>query len=321
MKAIRLLCLCLVVVLLLATIVGCQNGAADAKGSDRATTENAAQNTADSGNTQGDTAKETYATYTAFDVTNGDSVDGNFINLQSTAGVAVFPYVIEEDTAPRELTVEFEGNSYTGQYQHTQAVAGYVCVARIYKNGNVQFSVDRETGALLNFEKRAINAAPRSVTEDQARQAADRFVAGMIDAAGYTVTTVSVAPAYLITYVRIVSGFETTDRVQVQVAGDGSILGYSALAPRCFDNVSAVTVDTEKINNTIESALNDISREWTRYEISEVRLAREPDGSCALVYGIVWHMTPVSQSDGNGGQEMAANNKHVNMKIIVTPVT
>ena len=150
----------------------------------------------------------------------------------------------QDENAPREMTVTFDGETYTGNYQYSICVVGCGYIKDFYQREDrnahfAEFSVHRETGQLMgidfatkdfftrNEEAQALED-PRNMLPDMVRQWASYF----IDTDQYEMRLYrSLAQkdpemtTYTYEFVRKANGLDTTDLLQVMVS-DRGILGW-----------------------------------------------------------------------------------------------
>lgn len=150
----------------------------------------------------------------------------------------------QDAAAPQEMTITFDGKTYTGNYSYSICVVGCGYIKDYYQSEDPrgafsEFSIRRETGALtgIHFATReffARNAEtpvledPSNMLPDMAKQWASHF----IDVEAYEMYLYRTIPqqdpkmtTYIYEFVKKANGLDTTDWLQVMLS-DRGILGY-----------------------------------------------------------------------------------------------
>ena len=150
----------------------------------------------------------------------------------------------QDENAPREMTVTFDGVCYTGQYRYSICVVGCGKIKDYYQSEDpdatfAEFSVDRESGALTGIdfvtwdyfeanEKTEALEDPMNTLPGIAKQWASHF----IDVEQYKMrldsTRVMQDPRtilYIYAFVKEVDGTGTTDQLQLLIT-DRGLLGW-----------------------------------------------------------------------------------------------
>lgn len=150
----------------------------------------------------------------------------------------------QDENAPREMTVTFDGVCYTGQYRYSICVVGCGAIKDYYQSESPdaafsEFSVDRETGKLtgIDFVTRGYFAANEETEalEDPINMLpgiAKQWAAHFLDVEQYKMrlssTRVMQDPRtilYIFDFVKEVDGVGTTDKLQLLIT-DRGILGW-----------------------------------------------------------------------------------------------
>ena len=150
----------------------------------------------------------------------------------------------QDENAPREMTITFDGETYTGNYQYSICVVGCGYIKDYYQREDrnahfAEFSVHRETGQLMgidfatkdfftrNEEAQSLED-PRNMLPDMVRQWASYF----INIEQYEMRLYRAVAqkdpemtTYTYEFVRKANGLDTTDLLQVMVS-DRGILGW-----------------------------------------------------------------------------------------------
>lgn len=207
-------------------------------------------------------------------------------------------YFSSED-APEEMTVIFDGVSYTGSYTWSLCASGCAITKDYYlpndSNANfLEFSVNRETGELadINFVTKdyfAKNAEtepledPRNTLPDMARQWASHF----IDPDQYEMRLYRTIPqpdpkmtTYIYEFVQVVNGLDTTDKLQIMIS-DRGLLGYIATGQLGWVEENEKQLEAFALADPLaliqrDSTLSNVKVKGQRYGIT-------PDGKVVLL--------------------------------------
>lgn len=261
MKTMRSLCLCLIVVLLLASIVGCQK-------------------------------KETYtaATYTAYMTSTSDSAIG-----VSADELPWSPADVHERSTE---TITYEGKEYTGTFKRGRQQLPDFRVKLEYTGEEADFTIDGQTGDLIGFTDKKAGSFDKVATAEQARQAADALAEKYVPLSEYTVKEGNAeGPLRTYRYVRVINDETTSDFVYVVVDGQGQVYSFEKGEIGSFANVTSVTIDEAQVKTAIENKLNacytaEFQCQWQSYETYHRELVRLPDGNIGLYCSLIVQFVP-----------------------------
>ena len=334
MKSAKLLCLLLVAVLLLLPFAGCQMESTTAAGNDAQQGEQN-QNTDDNGHEaqQGEQNQNTFDNGNeAQQLGQNTFAIPNYAVKMSTAAVSATDgeaapdvtvlddefYEYADETAPREFTVEFAGETYTGQYERSVYSSAKDYPVHTYQGES--FSFDVYNGTLIMISFRYVHADD-TWSEAECRAVADALAARYLAVDDYTVEVDCISDVYLFSYKRVIGDYLVHDGIYVFVnLHNGQILCFLYDDAGAFADVTSVVVDEEQIKTAIENTLTEIDSTWTDYKVKDVQLMRLPDGDCELRYNINMILPEIDDYDEIQGYMRLPNNRSVYIRIIVTPV-
>ena len=238
------------------------------------------------------------------------AVDALYAKERDTWGMGMFP----AEDAPEQMTVSFNGESFTGAYEYSTWKNGISHAEHCYRTEHtpegVDFNVDAETGELRyvnvmtgSFFERQLTLPELDDPETETEAIAKEYAGMLVDIDEYDIHRVSSRsyredegsePYTYFTHVfaRSVNGMETTDRVTVEVTSKGSLasvaigdLGVYAEAIKKAADIARIDVE-----GSVAEALSDYKisgGELTgEYSIEREYIALTPDGElviCAAV--------------------------------------
>ena len=205
----------------------------------------------------------------------------------------------DDASAPVEMTVTFNGKTYTGSYDGSYTRMPNTYVSPSYK-GNTEdgkivfFYVNANTQELTCISlHRKTEQAGKIVDETVCREAADDLAGNYISLKDYMVKEDSYKDydytAYAYTYYREVSGYETTDMLRIVVDGNGNITSCDMSMIGTFKDVKNLSIDEEKATTVIEAKLQDIYGHlgtMTGYTVKKKQWVKTADGQCGRLYTI-----------------------------------
>ena len=308
MKHTKLICFCLSALLLALPLFGCRKTPAAV------------------GNSNLDAAKDqavkqnyTVASYDAYALEEEE-------RFEKELGIAedvLYDAYCKDETAPPEMSVTFNGESYTGKYRCTYSTGGWPFLLHRYNGDNAWFSVKEGTNELVSFTK-LVKASPLEISQEQAREIADAFVSQYIDISNseYTVeVSYASATAFGIQYVRYISGYKTLDAAALFIDGKGEVTQLVLYDPGSFADINSVTVDNEQIDRVIEAKLDERFENWVAYDKRNAWLVRLPNGLCAICHRIDVQYDMEYIEDPEYGLLEAPKHKTINVTVVTTPGT
>ncbi len=180
-----------------------------------------------------------------------------------------------DESAKSEVTVEFDGETYTGEYSHSDVNLPYAYNLHEYKvkkdGYTISFSINSKTGKLtkINNLHRTNN---RERNKDEERKIADDFAAKYINVSDYEVY--SYADVYV--YTKDVDGYGTAEILRIGVNPDGRIDEFEAQSIGDFKHIKKVKYDEDKLEKVITAKVNKVygSENWNDLKLDGVKLVK-----------------------------------------------
>lgn len=209
-----------------------------------------------------------------------------------------------ESSAPKEFTVEFNGEKYTGAFD---------CVDRIvpgpltyYYNGEYfNFEINVKTKELVQFSyhAKAFDSAP-ILDEAKCRADADAFASKYIevDQCRVDITMLSNSERCMFMYTREINGIETGEYIYLIINGNGNITDLYLRMHDAFDNVVAIVFDEEKVFDAIEAKLATIYEgvdDYEGYTVDSYCVVKLDNGEFGILYYITAELGKVYSADGS----------------------
>lgn len=202
------------------------------------------------------------------------------------------PQEIDDAFAPEELSIQFNGRTYTGIYHRTAVEFPDIHLLRYYAWEGGWFAVSKETGKLTKLffadVGYKLGTAP---TDEEAVAIAKELALGCgVDLSTYKASVAKSDKSYdfdyQITLFREVDGIRTNDSVYFELNRNG-VLKYMSMGDvGSFEGVDTHGWDIPAVETAIEKKLNTIyqsnSHPRTQHSRKDVML-RWTDGSFALV--------------------------------------
>lgn len=221
----------------------------------------------------------------------------------------------QDETAPKEATVTFNGVTYTGAYDSTMAVAPYPFKMHQYDGDNVYFDINSDTGELVSISlTRDTMQYISTVDEEYCRQIADALADDYIDLKKYKVESEKL-DFYdnfrcRFNYYREIGGYKTADGLEIIVDGNGEILLFRSYILGSFSNVLHVKkLDEDKVDETLNEAILKFyeplhEKERIEYKmIDDVMLIKTPDNKIAYLYYVnTYSIIKYTLEDGTEGE-------------------
>lgn len=213
----------------------------------------------------------------------------------------------DDVAAPAEMTVTFNGKTYTGNYEGSYTRMPNTYVSHSYmgsmEDGSIAyFYVNAQTGELTSFSTyRKTEQAGKAVEETACRKVADELAGNYISLKDYKVKADPFKDydfiRYTYTYYREVSSYETTDMLRIVVDGYGNVTSCDMSMVGTFKDVKKLSIDEEKATSVIEAKLQDIYGHlgtMTGYTVKQKQWVKTADNQCGRLYTI-----DVNFRDGN----------------------
>ena len=249
---------------------------------------------------------KTELTYTVLEFGTSDGVDQgkHTQDIPEWSSEKVDPHA--DASAPAEISVAFNGVTYTGNYEWSETRMPNAFVSHIYKqkleNGDtVRFRIHAQTHELTFISINHKMEESASLEEAECRKIADAVADDYISLKDYKVKVDSNKDydyrSYTYTYYREVSGYETTDRIRIVVKGNGVISSCDKSMVGTFKNVKRLAIDEEKATVAVSEKLKDIYGHlgtMTGYTIRSKEWVKTADDQCGWLYTV-----DVDLRDGN----------------------
>lgn len=231
--------------------------------------------------------------YVALEIGSFDNMDGgNHISEYPIWSPEMLNYH-QDQSAPKEVSIVFNGNTYVGNYQKTSVSIPNTYLSHRYKGQNVYFETNKATGELTSISFVYEPSKEATLTENDCKKIADGIADDYVVLKDYLVETSSFAiyenMVYSFTYYREINGYKTSDSLTVSIDGNGKIFSFGMNSLGAFKDIESVSYNSDKVQNAINSKLNDIYKDKSsrkEYNIDKSILVRLEDGSVALLYTI-----------------------------------
>jgi len=131
--------------------------------------------------------------YVAYEVGDMDALDFGTHENEYTLWSSEKLGLHQDETVPLEMTVEFNGKTYVGEYSWSYIKMPNVYISDRYKSGKVFFEVNADTGALTYVMFARNPSWSATLTEDDCQKITDGIADDYIDLSAYQTKT-SVTP-------------------------------------------------------------------------------------------------------------------------------
>ena len=196
-----------------------------------------------------------------------------------------------KSSAPKEFTVEFNGEKYTGTFLDVdRIVPGPITL--YYRGELFAFDINDKTKELVSFSyhAKAFDSAP-ILDEAKCRADADAFASKYIevDQCRVDITMLSNSERCMFVYTREINGIETGEYIYLIINGNGNITDLYLRMHNAFDNVVAIEFDKEKISDAIEAKLATIYKgvdDYEGYTVDCYCVVKLDNGEFGIMYDI-----------------------------------
>lgn len=240
--------------------------------------------------------------YVVLEVGNGDSDDGG----KHTSEVPVWDNSKttshSDSTAPAEVTVDFNGKSYTGEYVRSVTRVPNLFVSHRYKceSENVFFEINGSTGELVDLVYAGKYADESTVDEAYCRKIADAVAKQYVNLDEYKVEIASREEirsnyACAFHYFREIDGYKSYDCLNIAVDGNGNVVSFELGDIGSFSGVSSVKHEKDTALKEIEAKLAKIYTEENKlkdYKVDSVLMLKTEDGKLGFLYTIKGEFEP-----------------------------
>lgn len=207
---------------------------------------------------------------------------------------------VEDTSAPREVTVTFNGKTYTGSYARTEGRSLTYKLRHYYRceDGSLLY-IDAETGRLVAFMLGNEYDVLR-LSEAECKVLANEIASQLVDVSQYTVTEQAIeAGNYLYKYIKYVGEIETSDRFNIIIDPYKGLSLFSATDIGAFSEevLSSAAAELEQRSVILaSSAAEEIVEQKIAtlckgsqysYQIDNKILVRLQDGTVGMIYNTV----------------------------------
>lgn len=196
----------------------------------------------------------------------------------------------DDPAAPAEVSVTFNGATYTGSYWMSYTWMPNPFVSHAYKQKledgmRVEFRINSKTGELTFISIYYVEPEQTTqVEEAQCRKTADAIADDYISLKDYKVRVdIEEGYGYGYTYYREVSGYETTDMMRVYVDNNSKSISCDIAMVGTFKDVKKLEIDEEKAAAAIEEKLQQLYGE-VEYTVQRKEWVKTPDGQYGRLY-------------------------------------
>ena len=223
------------------------------------------------------------------------------------------PTSFNDYKAVQEKTVTFCGKEYKVKYStsgsfehHTYDYDVYTCV----DDSNLMFTFRRDTGALIGaehyrFKGQGFTQSQYSIKEDiiKVSDSVVRQHAGAHEHTDEYVRTYSDSNTGIITvtYTRLISGYETLDKVVAEFTEDGKLMSFKVIMEDAYSKFAKTKINNDMVNSAAEKKMKSLvvhdGNTLSSYSIFENYLVIGNDGDLLLFVSAI----PVIK-DANGAK-------------------
>lgn len=261
--------------------------------------------------------------YRALDITEAsDGMDPVRHVMEYTSLATNQTDSVQDASAPAQMTVTFQGKSYTGEYDYSICQFPETHKRHKYDGDHILFDIHAQTGKLLYFLRTDADAFDqRFVVGDEqclelAKAAAREYIA--VDDYQYEVSKDDELGnhRYTVRFYREIGGYRTNDNLVITINGNGEVVAMSQTMLGSFDGVSSFELGAQAAETMLDAKVDGLYRDienYLDYEIRTVRLITLEDGSRALYY-----LIDVSFDAGN--EEGEALQYRSAVRMLIAPV-
>ena len=218
----------------------------------------------------------------AFDATDGGNHASEFELWNSEKANSH-----QDPQAPTTATVTFNGVTYSGNYRRSLIRVPNQYVSHRYIGDKVFFEISDEDGTLSQISFVYEVSRTGKMSQEQCKEIADAIADDYISLSEYELDVSVQDHSYTFSYYREIGGFRTTDSLWVAVDKNGRISSFGKKMLGSFEDIESVSIDEKKAQDAIVAKLDTIYQGNTKrkgYEILDVILIKLEDDTCALLY-------------------------------------
>lgn len=206
----------------------------------------------------------------------------------------------QRSNAPKNLTIDFEGKSYNGEYTETQFSSYYGCDYDEYlckeEDGNDYiFGINVESGKTIRYHRvrkteftlDESERKPREECLEIALQCLNKYTSGEYELSSERYDKWSTEDGmYQFYFTKKINGILTKDVVNVSVNTSGEICSFNFNTAPMLNDASVPKVDLDKADKAVEERLAEIIYEDKETSFGDKYLTRLKDGKYGIVYNI-----------------------------------
>lgn len=207
-------------------------------------------------------------------------------------------------SAESEISVEFNGVAYSGEYMRTTVWMYDPYPSHKYDGDKIYFEVKAGTRDVFSIHFLNVPTKTARLSESALRKIADDVADDHIVISNYKVdVTESDTPyEYIYDYCREISGYETSETLRIIINRSGEISYFSKRMIGSFDDVVGVVYDQDKAKEAIDEKMNGFYADdpaFKGYTVRNVVLTRLEDGSYGFLYCFGVDFEVLDESSGD----------------------
>lgn len=192
-----------------------------------------------------------------------------------------------ESEAPRDMTVEFLGTTYTGELQSSEWEYGNPYPTDVYYAEDAVLTIRRDKKEKVGYYRREKEPIFQyGITKAEAVRKADEIAGAYINVGEYwrevkafnEYETLDKADSFNIYYGKSLSGVVTQDFVNIIIRPDGAVRQIRIGDIGGFDALDESSISPEHIEKSIQNCMKNINSTGIRYEIQSQKLTYTPQG-------------------------------------------
>ncbi len=199
-------------------------------------------------------------------------------------------YSFQDPSAPKEISVTFNGETYTGKYVDSVVETPKNYIQHNYSGDIARFSINSKTGELVDYMLKRFKPGVFTATADDFKQTAENIASKYIKTEDFKLEIESVDDNgnsyHKFKYYKEVNGIITSEYFKIGFYSTGELYFVETSLTGLFDNMS-FELDYDKAEKVLEERLHslyDASREITDWEIKTKRVV----GFDKNMYGIFY---------------------------------
>ncbi|MBR6682644.1 MAG: hypothetical protein IKL40_06640 [Clostridia bacterium] len=205
-------------------------------------------------------------------------------------GITKFPY--DDESAPKEFTVTFNGKTYSGTYEQTE-VEDYIPYLIYHYECNdgsdcKKFMINADTKEIVNISFKNNDTPAKEIDIAACQKIADDIADDYIKLSDYvsSISFISSTDSYCdFTYSRNIDGFETPESIKIRIGAQGNLIQLSLISAGEFKNINQVNFNEKKALEAIRNKLNNMGvndDNWIEFNIVTTKLVKLTNGKVAI---------------------------------------